>query len=184
MVLTMKLTSFAYNLYDGTYDRKRVFETAHPDTRVQRVYDSRRKFAIQQLPNPLEFFGYIYCFTCILAGPAFEYNDYLHAIDMTSFQRKDQLTKRPSTFLPGLARLLVGIVCMVGYLQLSPVYPMKSLYDPEFIARTTFLERFIHLALGMLVERFKFYFAWKVAEGACILGGFGFEGYDEKVIPS
>jgi hypothetical protein len=27
----------------------------------------------------------------------------------------------------------------------------------------------------LLGERFKFYFAWKVAEGASVLGGFGFE---------
>jgi hypothetical protein len=30
----------------------------------------------------------------------------------------------------------------------------------------------------MFGDRLKFYFAWKVAEGACVLGGFGFEGYD------
>ncbi|KAK0358522.1 Lysophospholipid acyltransferase 1, partial [Friedmanniomyces endolithicus] len=29
MVITMKLTSFAYNLYDGTYDYKKVFATDH-----------------------------------------------------------------------------------------------------------------------------------------------------------
>ena len=33
---------------------------------------SLRKFAIEKLPNPLEFFGYVYCFTCLLAGPGKE----------------------------------------------------------------------------------------------------------------
>jgi lysophospholipid acyltransferase len=36
MVLTMKLTSFAYNLYDGTADKKRVF-AKHEDKRLARV---------------------------------------------------------------------------------------------------------------------------------------------------
>ena len=34
MVLTMKLTSFAYNLYDGTADKDNVFPTTpHEDKR-------------------------------------------------------------------------------------------------------------------------------------------------------
>ena len=32
----------------------------------------------------------------------------------------------------------------------------------------------------MFINRLKYYFAWKVAEGASILGGFGFEGYDKE----
>ena len=28
-----------------------------------------RRFAIEKLPNVLEFFGYVFCFTCLLAGP-------------------------------------------------------------------------------------------------------------------
>ena len=39
MVLTMKLTSFAYNLYDGTADQDNVFPTTpHEDKRKAKVY--------------------------------------------------------------------------------------------------------------------------------------------------
>ena len=40
MVLTMKLTSFAYNLYDGTYDRKNVFQVSGipPYTQTNSLY--------------------------------------------------------------------------------------------------------------------------------------------------
>jgi hypothetical protein len=70
MVLTMKLTSFAYNLYDGTADRKKVFPaTPHTNKKDFKMFDDRRKYAIEKLPNPIEFFGYVYCFTCLLAGP-------------------------------------------------------------------------------------------------------------------
>jgi len=36
----------------------------------------------------------------------------------------------------------------------------------------------------LITDRLKYYFAWKVAEGASIMGGFGFQGYDKtgKVI--
>lgn len=88
MVLTMKLTSFAYNLFDGTADAKNVFPSSpHPDKKVAKVYQDRQRFAIRALPNPLEFFGYVFCFTCLLAGPAFEYSDYLDAIDGRAYKR-------------------------------------------------------------------------------------------------
>ena len=34
-----------------------------------RVYKERLKYAVDALPSPLEFFGYVYCFTTFLAGP-------------------------------------------------------------------------------------------------------------------
>ncbi|RYY82690.1 hypothetical protein EON63_12860 [archaeon] len=88
--------------------------------------------------------------------------------------------KKPSTLLPGLTRLVIGLVCMVGYLNFSPRFPLPALYKSAFIASTPFYKRVCHLLLAMLGERFKYYFAWKVAEGASILGGFGFEGYEVK----
>lgn len=42
MVLTMKLTSFAYNLYDGTADKDNVFPSKpHEDKRKAKVYQVR-----------------------------------------------------------------------------------------------------------------------------------------------
>jgi MBOAT, membrane-bound O-acyltransferase family len=188
MVLTMKLTSFAYNLYDGTYDRKNVFpEVPHEDPRKDAIYADRRRFAITKLPNPLEFFGYIYCFTCLLAGPAFEYNDYVHAIDGSIFSSKpkkdedDNLKKpiaEPSSLLPALQRLVVGVGCLGGHLYLSGMYPLSNVYNVNWIKAHTHLQRFGALLVTLFAERLKYYFAWKVAEGASILGGFGFQGYE------
>jgi hypothetical protein len=41
MVLTMKLTSFAYNLYDGTADKKKVF-AVHEDKKNAKIYADRK----------------------------------------------------------------------------------------------------------------------------------------------
>lgn len=108
MVLTMKLTSFAYNIYDGMVDTENVFKKTH-EPRDARTYASRRHFALTSLPNPLQFFGYVYCFTCILAGPAFEYKDYLESVEGTSFQVEDKLkgekmVKKPANVLAALQR--------------------------------------------------------------------------------
>jgi hypothetical protein len=186
MVLTMKLTSFAYNLYDGTYDKKNVFpEHPHENPRKGKVYKDRSRFAITKLPNPLEFFGYVYCFTCILAGPAFEYKDYERAIDGTAYRVGGEKgpIKKPATLLAGLQRLVVGVITLVLHMKMSAMFPVKVMYDPKFLSTVPWVERYARLMVAMLAERFKFYFAWKVAEGASILGGFGFEGYTPEGKP-
>jgi len=188
MVLTMKLTSFAYNYYDGTYDKKRVFpEKPYEDKKKAKLYDDRKRFAIMKLPNLLEFFGYIYCPSCILAGPAFEYNDYLRSIDGTAFQKpaiegeKAVKSQAPSRLLPGLQRLFVGVLCLVLYLQVNARFKVQHHYNPDFVtAHPNYLFRYILLCVAMFGDRLKFYFAWKVAEGSSIFGGFGFEGYDKE----
>lgn len=180
MVLTMKLTSFAYNLYDGTYDRKRVFDT-YEDPRKARVYSSRKKFAIEALPNPLEFFGYIFCFTCILAGPAFEYKDYVRAIDGTVFKNKSNKSP-PSSLIPGLKCLVLALICLGAHLYISAYFPLKMFYNDAFLEanRHNHLYRYGFTWVALFAERMKYYFAWKIAEGASIIGGFGFQGYDEN----
>lgn len=204
MVLTMKLTSFAYNYFDGTADYKRVFpDSPYEDKKKAFVYAERRKFAITTLPNPLEFFGYVYCFTCILAGPAFEYRDYERAIDGSAYTllttttngktvddksgQKSLTTElkivKPSTLLPGLSCLLISVICLVSYLKISSIVTVKQQYDPVWVAQHGYIDRYIRLVAAMFNDRLKFYFAWKVAEGASIFAGFGFEGYKEDGTP-
>jgi hypothetical protein len=182
MVLTMKLTAFAYNLYDGTYDKKNVFpETPHEDKRKAKVYADRARFAVTKLPSPLEFFGYVYCFTCILAGPAFEYRDYERVIDGSAYRKPGDsamtVRKPSSNWLNGLHRLLVGVVCLGLFLYLSPTYKVTDQLDAEYIRTVGPVTRFVRLMVAIAVSRCKFYFAWKVAEGASVMAGFGFEGY-------
>mmetsp|Transcript_2184 Transcript_2184/g.2278 ORF Transcript_2184/g.2278 Transcript_2184/m.2278 type:complete len:511 (-) Transcript_2184:102-1634(-) len=178
MVLTMKLTSFAYNVYDGSYDKANVFKK-YEDKKLARVYGDRKKFAIERFPNPLEFFGYIYCFTCILAGPAFEYNDYLHSIDGTKFKRPEgKPGKVPSSIIPALFRLFIGIVAMVLHLYMNSLVSITNIYNLDFIASHSVLYRAFYTYFVLMADRMKYYFAWKVAEGASVMGGFGFEGFN------
>ena len=211
MVLTMKLTTFAYNFWDGTHDRENVFDpkldNKQPNTRM------KQKMAIKCLPSPLEFFGYVYCFTCVLVGPAFEYNDYVDGLeDYASLQPyKDAIVKEstldgdkvdckkkppiPSPFVPALKSLGVGLVCLILKKGWGDnYYPLHSgkenghiipyLSSSIFIvSHPNLLHRIFVIMLVMLVERWKYYFVWKVAEGSCQLAGFGFEGFDEKNNP-
>lgn len=69
MVLVMKLSAFAYNVHDG-----RVFGKAKADGKtLSKSEEVMNKLSISKFPSMLEFFGYAFCFTSILAGPSFEY---------------------------------------------------------------------------------------------------------------
>lgn len=205
MVLTMKLTSFAYNLYDGTADKKNVF-AEYPEGSKAKVYKFRKQYAIESLPNPLEFFGYIYCFTCILAGPAFEYQDYVKSIDGTIFHKKEphhhhnhnhnhdhdhnkhnkheqkkDHHPNPSSLAAGFQCLAIGIFFMVLHLVLVAKFPFSIIGNKAWIeAHPNHVERFLYTVVAAFTERTKFYFAWKLAESASVFAGFGFQGYNEK----
>lgn len=254
------LNLFYCPLVPGTYDYKRIFpEKPHTD----KVLEKRQKLAITQLPSLLEFFGYTYCFTGLLVGPAFEFREYLAACDGSAYvatagspvsegkgngKDKEQdapIKGPPSSFVPAMVALMTGLTALVirtvlagnGFglfkvLNLSrdvtaacaggksslaecvrqqctqrleaEGYGLAAYGDlfikqcvvkitagkffqimaplfsnPNWIAATpNNVMRFLHLMGCLWTERMKYYFIWKTAEGACILAGFGFEGFD------
>ena len=298
MVLTMKLTSFAFNLYDGhcstekkekdlilsqstTVDSK-IKNTAHSNivssntkssangsanggavndvssikandinrtienssnkaedssnkrisssgaSYLQRITSVRARYEILDLPSPLEFGGYVFCFPNLLAGPAFVYQDYIRGIDPRSKQKvvqkgeqaaakgkvtengsvsvngtasgkknglhmvdsvsggehqqhqQEQQEKQVSCTLPALHRLLVGLCSLIVFFVISSKAPIARQYDPVWQSSHSFFYRLCFISISFLGERFKFYFAWKVSEGACIMGGFGYEGSETE----
>jgi hypothetical protein len=241
MVLTMKLTSFAFNLYDGSHDNNSC--NKHQENEVndgsngicihsnkidskttysygskynKRIETVRAKYAIEILPSLLEFGAYVFCFPNLLAGPAFSYHDYIIAIDPAAVKEREvvkgkqegnqdgnghrngtknglngidsytnnsnDVTKSKeglsnvvqfSSFLSALARLFLGLCCLRIYFFIVAKAPITRQYDKEWQQSHSFLYRLIFISISFFGERFKFYFAWKVSEGACIMGGFG-----------
>lgn len=185
MVLTMKLTAFAFSYYDGTSDHSKVFpEKPHADKKEAKLYEERRKYALTELPSLVEFFGFVYCFPCMLAGPTVEFTDYRAAMNGTAIVTKDKEQRErveQSRFLPALSKLLTGVVCMVLHLALTNAFDIAQHCNPLFLKQHPNMAfRFVLLYIAMLVFRLKFYFVWKVAEGSANLAGIGFEGMDEK----
>ena len=64
MVLTIKLYSIAWNLYDGHLIKK--------GGELPRATQKCKQFALEEVPSLLEFLGYTFCFSNVLAGPAYE----------------------------------------------------------------------------------------------------------------
>jgi len=198
MILCIKLSSFAYNLYDseiGTPKAERKVLKLEEQNQggakdrqlkaLRRTVASQKKYAIHRLPSVMEYLGYIFCFTTIMAGPAFEYADYVAAVDGSAFAhhtKKDGgggAKARPASAGAALARLGLGLGCMALHVALSGLFPLPGVIaEPEFLARPM-ASKAAYVWMSLFAIRFKYYFAWKVAEGSGIMAGFGFEGYTD-----
>lgn len=177
MLLVIKLTSFAYNYYDGVVDKTFEKKGAEMSPGKKRVYLERQKLAIDKIPSLLEFFGYVYSFTTFLAGPAFEIREYL---DVTSGKKflVDGKSKQPSSVLAAFSKFLVGSLLMAAFAVYGPKFPLSNLYDPK-VAALPLLWQLKELYVTLIFCKAKYYSAWKIAEGATVLCGFGFEGFNK-----
>jgi len=89
MVLTIKMTSIAYNIFDGSEaesarlkaEIKRCRASGKPkDKKKADNYEDRLHRSLDGLPSLLEFFAFAYNPYSALAGPAFEAGEYLRTV--------------------------------------------------------------------------------------------------------
>uniref|UniRef100_A0AAV1TL02 Lysophospholipid acyltransferase n=1 Tax=Peronospora matthiolae TaxID=2874970 RepID=A0AAV1TL02_9STRA len=178
MLLVIKLTSFAYNYYDGVVDKTMAKKGAELTGGDKKLYSGRQQLAIYEIPSLLEFFGYVYSFTTFLAGPAFEIREYLDVTSGKKFLLNGQY-KQPSSVLAAFSKFLVGSLLMAVFAVYGPVYPLSNLHDPK-VAAQPLLFQIRDLYITLIFCKAKYYSAWKIAEGATVLCGFGFEGFDKN----
>jgi len=169
MILIMKLTSFAYNVYDGTRVKK-------GENLENEEFKAR---AVTKMPSPLEYFSYVYFFGGFLAGPAVEIREYLEFTDMTLFPK----SVIPPSVFPALRVFFISWICLGGTF-VKDKYPVFFVVETAFYENTSYLYRFLYVQLSVTLHRFQYYFIWSLAEGACILAGLGFSGMNTKGEPT
>ncbi|KAJ3073349.1 lysophospholipid acyltransferase [Podochytrium sp. JEL0797] len=171
MVLVIKLTSFAWNVYDGTKAEKDLI----PELRSR---------AIKEYPGVLEFFGYVFFFAAFLVGPPFDFNDYreftrgegVFAIASENGKPKSM----PSRVWPALKCFLGGVLWMGIFMKFSKRFDYHFCATEEFATVWPFWKRFLFMQAAGVAARSKFYTAWLLSEGACNLVGIGYSGLSPK----
>ncbi|KAL5360927.1 MBOAT, membrane-bound O-acyltransferase family-domain-containing protein [Aspergillus floccosus] len=177
MVLVMKLSSFCWNVHDGR----------RPQTQLS---DPQKYAAITEFPSILDYLGYILFFPSLFGGPSFEYVDYRRWIDTTLFDvppgtdpskapptRKKRKIPRSGT--PAFKKAIMGLLWILVFLQLGSVYNQGTVLSEGFM-KYSFLRRVWTLYMLGFVTRTKYYGVWSLTEGACILSGMGYNGFDPK----
>ncbi|KAF9431185.1 lysophospholipid acyltransferase [Entomortierella beljakovae] len=168
MILTMKLTSWAFSVYDGRRNPKDLSR-------------NQQEHAVKDFPSLLHYLSYIFFFPAILVGPAFEYMDYIRFIECTQFRDpKTGKVRWPTGRVAAAMRSFVfSLISLASLAVISPKIDSLWTIEPEYKALPWIL-KFGYVQLSALGARFKYYAVWKMAEGACVLAGFGYNGPDPK----
>lgn len=205
MLLTIKLTSLAYNMYDGLaqkarYERKvkelqeaNAVATKNGDEKAaksasykSRILSERLDRAVTSLPSPLAYLGYVYCYTSFFAGPAFEYAEYDRAVKETLFKGANGQTdlqwgsRRIATAKKALTGLLFLGLTAFGRAK----FPFDAAFNSQELLHAPVLQRLAYIWVALFFTRCKYYFAWMIAEGSANLAGYGYRLSKDPKKPS
>ena len=175
MVMVMKLSSFCWNVADG----------ALPEDQLSEFQKDR---SLAELPNLLDFAGYVLFFPSFFAGPAFDFAEYRRWLDTSMFDVPAHVdpTKKPPTrrkrriprsATPAMWKLAGGLVWILLFLNLSGMYGIHVLTGPEYV-KYGLARRLFTLHMVGFTARLKYYGVWTLTEGACVLAGLGYNGVD------
>ncbi|AEO69311.1 uncharacterized protein THITE_2119570 [Thermothielavioides terrestris NRRL 8126] len=175
MVLVMKLNAFCWNVADGLL----------PEAELSDLQKNRR---LTELPNLLDYAGFVFFFPSMMVGPAFDFAEYRRWLDTTMFEvpadvdpAKRPPTRRkrkiPRSGTPAMVKLVAGLLWIFAFLKLSAYFDYPVLLEDSFLDYS-FLRRVFILHMVGFTARTKYYGVWMMSEGACILAGLGYNGVD------
>jgi lysophospholipid acyltransferase len=158
MLLTIKLASLGATMSDK--ERLRADPTES---------ERMSKYSLEQaqttdFPSVLEYISFVYTYLGFVAGPTLELSAY------QAFMRRETL---PAGRFARSARVFVeALVCVAVMMGLeSAGYSVDLFRSAFFLYESNLVAKFTMTWLCAVSLRFKYYFAWKLAEGACLLAG-------------
>ncbi|KAH9077497.1 MBOAT, membrane-bound O-acyltransferase family-domain-containing protein [Lactarius deliciosus] len=172
MVLVMKLTTFAWNTWDGRRPVGDKWQT---------------KMRVAKFPSLLEFLGFSLYFPGILVGPYLEYATYRSLIDGTLFDDAANKAGPRGRPLPdgrkrtAYRKMLLALGFLGIFMGVSPKISYQTAVTDWFLEQSL-PYKILVLQLAGFVERSKYYGVWTLTEGASILTGLGFTGYTPSVL--
>jgi len=154
MVLTQKVTSLAFAVNDGQKQKAN-----------KKISDLEKVYAISDIPDPLEYWSFIFQFQSMLAGPLVFFKEYREFI---------YFDQSPSSVVVVLKKLGGSILFALLYLKIAPQYDIEYLRDEEFLHRTAFVNKLIFIYMATTLERTKYYHAWVLSDAVCNASGLGY----------
>lgn len=164
MVLTLKLISMAVCFQD----------THSKSTEVLSPY--QRAHVFTQLPSLLEFFGFVFAFGNLLAGPVIEFRDYQMWVNSEGPWAKNAARKVPFTgdMRAAFGAYWTAMWSLLFYLSLEKVWNYRLLSTPWYFAQPLLL-RLVAMQVIGTVYRSRYYFAWAMGHSSLALAGLDFK---------
>ncbi|TFY69479.1 hypothetical protein EVJ58_g386 [Rhodofomes roseus] len=175
MVLTMKLTTFAWNVYDGR----------RPTEELDKWQTEKR---VAEYPSLLAFLGFAFYFPGFLVGPSLEYADYdtlVHGTLFKKLEKKDSTGRGSHKLIPkgrkrvAYRRMILGLALLGTYVTFGGSAHLGVTVQDWYVKKG-FLYRIVYLQFCGFIERTKYYAIWTLTEGASILTGLGFTGFNSN----
>ncbi|KAK4532265.1 hypothetical protein CCYA_CCYA11G3122 [Cyanidiococcus yangmingshanensis] len=184
MIVTQKLSALALNLSDGLEKPSRVDSQS-----------TRNQNAVRKTPSMLELLAFVFFPPCFLMGPTIEYMDwYQNAHDFLPSQLHNRQSTgsapagaapnaRPSirsSVAASSLRFLQALLFLTCFQAANAKFPSDLLADAGWLQQhraSGIFWLYMRIWLSLLGLRCKYYFGFKIAEGAAIMSGVGFTGY-------
>ncbi|KAG2374830.1 hypothetical protein C9374_010407 [Naegleria lovaniensis] len=189
MLITLKTTAVAWNLYDGILvhdpDSKEGKGVTNPYHRTNRL---------ERMPSLMEYFGFLFFFIPVLSGPIYEMSDYLRFIygeyeahDISFIRDLNNSTRErknpPIPWLLVLKKIILALVNMVLVLQTASYFGREQLEDviyergdhPRELLGSSLLYKFLFSFACMNSIKFKYVVGWCWSEAALLITGFGYQ---------
>lgn len=128
MIVTIKLTSFGFNVLDGRTEDQ------------SQLYGYNKKMKVDRYPTLIEFFGWMFFFGGFLVGPTSEFMDYMRFTTMEMFKTKDGKTMVPSTVKQTLLLVAKSLVFIFFIVFLSP-YCNSASIDTDSWRKLSFVTK-------------------------------------------
>ncbi|KXS12727.1 MBOAT-domain-containing protein [Gonapodya prolifera JEL478] len=178
MVLTIRMSSYAWSLYDGTRS---------PDS----LPSSLASRAIVSQPSLLSYMGYTHFFCGLITGPAFDYNV---VEKFVTGQRASASERLPNCFVwiqfvpprvsilrPLLESIAVLAGYAIGHFALGS-FSFHHCLTAEFKS-WNLASKFLYVYVAGFAHRLKYYLGWQLSEVVCTISGISFNGIDKDGKP-
>nr|VZI17557.1 unnamed protein product [Spirometra erinaceieuropaei] len=176
MMQTQKLSSIAFNLYDGDV-LKRGGKTARS---VHKLH------AISERPRLLHLLSYLLCYQNSMVGPFVFFSDYLCFIegreedqllneeDRNLFIKHKEEIRAPKRILKN--QLIYAVLHTTLLVYATGRYNSQYFTSEEFL-RLGIFRKYFWLTLSCFYFRQRFYCAWAISATTMLAAGFGFSGF-------
>lgn len=164
MVLVMKLSSLAWQLYDDLNNP--------PTPLLQEQQQQQQPAKLTRLPSFLEFNGFCFFIGGFLAGPAIDYKSYIHFInthDPNSTKTRHHHTHAHRKWRKRnlVWRIVFAVVFVALHTWSSDKFTYKLALTQEF-ASLPLWRKWIFFCLSGFLGRSKYYAAWLLSEGVFV----------------
>ena len=168
MLFTAKYSSIAFDIADGKKYLAKQALSVH-----DHVAEARAKTCLLEIPSLFEYTVFIFDFLGVIAGPIFHARDYLDFIYLRNDFSADQRHSFPIRVV--LERFSAAVAIGLSFAVAGLVPQLSFAYiSSEAYAGSNFFVKLILVQMMTLTARFKYYFAWYMADTACLIAGIAY----------